>query len=332
MAWFDLSEAELRSYTPTVREPQDFDAFWADTLADAHAHPLLLDVSPVDTPLKRLTVHDVAFAGYAGQAVRAWLIAPRDAPSSVPCVVEYIGYGGGRGLPSDWLLYASAGYAHLVMDTRGQGSVWRRGDTPDPDPAPLGGQHPGFLTRGLLDPRTYYYRRVFTDAARAVQAARALPGVDAARIAVAGGSQGGGIALATAALMPDVSALLADVPFLCHFERAVAITNAQPYAELTGYLRTHRDRIERVFETLAYFDGVSFARRVKAPALFSVGLMDEVCPPSTVFAAFNGVRSAKDIAVYPYSGHEAGEGPHALRRLAFLEETWRTPRAMEVDA
>lgn len=81
--------------------------------------------------------------------------------------MEYPGYGGGRGLALDCLLYAAAGYAHFFMDVRGQGSGWRAGDTPDrePDPNP---HHPGFMTRGGLDPRTYYYRRVITDAVRAV--------------------------------------------------------------------------------------------------------------------------------------------------------------------
>ncbi|WP_027483148.1 acetylxylan esterase [Deinococcus pimensis] len=323
MPYFDLPLPELRAYAPQLAEPGDFDDFWRGTLAETPEGEVTL--TPVDAPFETVEVTDVTFGGFAGQPVRAWLVRPRGRPQPLPCVVEFVGYGGGRGHPTDWLLYASAGYAHLVMDTRGQGSVWRRGDTPDPDPAPSGPQHPGFLTRGVLDPRAYYYRRVFTDAVQAVRTARALPFVDASRVAVAGGSQGGGIALATAALVPDVSALLADVPFLCHFERAVAVTGAPPYAELAGYLRVHRDQAERVFATLAYFDGVHFASRVRAPALFSVGLMDDVCPPSTVFAAYNRLAGDKDIAVYPYSGHEAGDGPHPLRRLAFLGRVWARP-------
>jgi cephalosporin-C deacetylase len=153
---------------------------------------------------------------------------------------------------------------------------------------------------------------------RAVEAARSAPGVDATRVAVAGTSQGGGIALAAAGLVPDVAGVLADVPFLCHFRRASEITNAAPYSELAGYLRVHRGDVEEVFTTLAYFDGVNFAPRVRAPALVSVGLMDEVCPPSTVFAAYNRLPGEKAIRVYPYSGHEAGDGPHVPERLRFL--------------
>jgi cephalosporin-C deacetylase len=142
--------------------------------------------------------------------------------------------------------------------------------------------------------------------------------VDAARVLVAGGSQGGGLAIAAAGLVPDLAGVMADVPFLCDYRRALAVTDADPYGELRRYLAVHRDHVDQVFATLAYFDGVSLARRAQAPALFSVALMDETCPPSTVFAAFNayGERAGaadKDIAVYPFNGHEGG-GPHQAAR------------------
>ena len=171
---FDLPFEQLQTYCPPRNEPSDFDAFWAQTLAEARRFPLNARFEPRDNGLRLVEAFDVTFNGYGGQAIKGWLLLPRQRSEPLPCVVEYIGYGGGRGLSLEWLLCSNAGYAHLIMDTRGQGSSWRNGDTPDPEPEASNPQYPGFMTRGILNPRTYYYRRVFTDAARAVETALTL--------------------------------------------------------------------------------------------------------------------------------------------------------------
>jgi cephalosporin-C deacetylase len=153
---------------------------------------------------------------------------------------------------------------------------------------------------------------------RAVETARAHEAIDPQRIAVSGGSQGGGIALAVSGLDPSVEATMPDVPFLCHYRRATQITDSYPYQEIVAFCHTHRDKIETVFETLSYFDGLNFATRARAHALFSTALMDEVCPPSTVFAAYNYYAGPKDIKVWPYNHHEGGESYQTLEKLKFL--------------
>lgn len=322
MAFFDLPLDELRKYTPERREPADFDAFWQETLSATRQFPLEARFEPVDYHLRTVETFDVTFNGYGGQPVKGWLLLPAQRSEPLPCVVEYIGYGGGRGFPIDWLAWSSAGFAHLIMDTRGQGSSWRRGDTPDPEPDGSNPQVPGFMTRGILRPQTYYYRRVFSDAIRAVEAARAHKAIDAQRIAVSGGSQGGGISLAVSGLDPSVEVAMPDVPFLCHYQRATQITDGAPYQEIVKFCQIHRESIETVFATLAYFDGLNFATRARARALFSVALMDEICPPSTVFAAYNYYAGLKEIKIWPYNHHEGGESYQTLEKLKFLTALW----------
>lgn len=322
MARFDLTLDELRAYRPQLDEPSDFDDFWRTTMAEARAADVDVRLEPVDVGLDLVDVFDVTFAGFGAHPIKAWFTRPRAVDGPLPAVVQFNGYGGGRGLAHQHTRWPSAGYAHLFMDTRGQGAGWGEGGT-TPDPVGSGPATPGFMTRGIDDPEDYFYRRVFVDAARAVDAVRTIPGVDPRRVAVAGGSQGGGMTIAAAALCDGLGAAMPDVPFLSHFTRALEITDAFPYGEIVKYLSVRRDRTEQVMRTLSYFDGAHLARRASAPALFSVALMDQVCPPSTVYAAYNGWGElssggpaggqagpgavAKDIVVYPFNGHEGGQ-------------------------
>ncbi|TQM46036.1 acetylxylan esterase [Pseudonocardia cypriaca] len=319
MARADLPLDELVSFRPDVTEPDDFDAFWARTLDDARTHDLDVRSEEVDTPYRTVRVQDVTFSGFGGDRIGAWFTVPRAEEGPLPAVVEFIGYNGGRDLPGESLRWASAGYAHLLVDTRGQGARWGGGGR-TADPHGSGPATPGFMTRGIDHPDTYFYRRVFTDAVRAVEAVRTMPGVDAGRVAVQGASQGGGITLAVAGLVPDVAAALPDVPFLCHFTRALDICDKDPYAEVTRYLSVHRPRADDVLHTLSYFDGVNFAKRAAAPGLFSVALMDLICPPSTVYAAYNHYAGDKEIEVYRYNDHEGGESYQRQAQIRWLDK------------
>src|SRR5438309_2189494 len=135
MPLFDMPLEQLQSYLPERHKPANFDAFWQSTLDDARRYPLEATFHQVDNKLHTVITYDVTFNGYGGQPIKGWFSVPADYTSlaPVPCVVEFVGYGGGRAFPVDWLLWASAGYAHLVMDTRGQGSAWSPGNTPDPE-------------------------------------------------------------------------------------------------------------------------------------------------------------------------------------------------------
>jgi cephalosporin-C deacetylase len=320
LALFDLPLEELRRYRCAATEPAGLDAFWAAALGEARA-------AAGEPRLERyraetyggLEAWDVAFDGADGHEIRAWYLRPAAAAGrELPCRVSFVGYGGGRDLPVSHGLWPACGYAAFVMDTRAQGGTWSRGDTPDPGAGASGPEHPGVMTRGLASPETYYYRRLYVDAVRAVETAASLPGVDAARIVVAGASQGGALALASAALAPELVAVChADVPFLCDLDRALEVALEPPYLELVAYLALFPELEEAARRTLRHVDNALLATRIRARTLVSVGLRDPVTPPSTVFAAYNAIEAPKEIAVHPYSGHQP-PARHVERQLAHL--------------
>jgi cephalosporin-C deacetylase len=319
-----------------VTPPDDFNAFWEATIDEARTFPLDAIFEPVENYLTVIDTFDVTFAGYGGSPIKGWLHLPanRTAGTRLPVVVNYVGYSGGRGLVNQDTRWAQAGYAHFIMDTRGQGFGGSLGETADPHPSAGGVAHAGLMTRGAWSREDYYYRRVYVDAFRAVEAAQAHPEVDASRVILAGVSQGGGIVVAVAGLaagrLDGVIAALPDVPFLQDFPRAIDITPSGPYPEIAAFLGRHRDRYESTLAVLNYFDGVNLARAATAPALYSVALMDDICPPSTVFASFNaygsgtagssGTGAAKDIEVYRFNNHEGGQEHHWIRQLEFLRK------------
>lgn len=327
MPQLDLPLDQLVTYLPDREEPADLDEFWLRTLSEQDAeHPLDVTFERVDTGLTEIVTEDVTFTGFGGQPVKGWFHRPARLEGPLPTVVTYIGYGGGRGLSHESVLHAAAGHATLVMDNRGQGSGHRVGATGDA--GPTGSHAAGFLTAGIESPETYFYTRLFTDAERAVRAARRHVAVDSSAVLVSGGSQGGALSLAAAALTelrdglgePALRGAIVDVPFLAHVRRASVLTAARPYGELVEYLHTHRDRIEQTFRTLSYVDGVNLAARTTVPAMFSVGLMDEICPPSTVYAAYNHYAGPKEMVVYPYNGHENGGAFQEVEHLRFARE------------
>ena len=320
MPQYDLPEQELASYRTSALPPGDLASFWQETLGEARAAMWAPKVEPIETGLRVVDVYDVTFSGFAGDPIKGWYRRPAGVDEELPVVVRYQGYTGGRGLPHQVGVLPLAGYATLEIDARGQGTgAGYVGDTADPHghgPTYLG----GFMTRGVLDKREYYYRRLYTDAVLAVDAAKVLPGASAGQVAVHGVSQGGGVALAVASLRDDLAAVLADVPFLSDFPRAVTTASTGPYLELVAYLASHRHQVDEVMATLAYFDVATLTAWAQAPALFSVALMDTVCPPSTVYAAYNAYAGTKQIRTYPFNDHEGGQFHHEAVQLRWLAE------------
>ena len=312
----DMPETDLQQYLGSAHEPDDFDAYWHRTLEEARQHAITLETTPVETGLRTLDTQDITFSGWGGHPIRAWLHAPAGAAGPLPAIVEFIGYNGGRGLATEKLFWASAGFAHLVVDSRAQGAGWSAGATADP--VGSGPSVGGNATRGILSIDDYYYRRLITDAVRAVDAARAHPIVDPAHVVVAGHSQGGGLALIVAGLTPELAGVVAREPFLCDLPRGITLSDETPFADIARFLQVHPDAETQVIRTLSYVDAVNHAPRGSVPAWFSVALMDTICPPSGVYAAHNRWRGPKELTVWRYGDHNGG-GPHEdVRALHFV--------------
>ena len=298
----DLTLEQLWSYVPTETEPPDFDQFWAKTLdaarSDANSPGGGLEIDEPYIPLAGVQANKIWMTGLGNARVSGWYVRPRTG-GPFPGVAHFHGYSGRGARPLDVYALAAQGLAVISIDCRGQA-----GDSPD-IPAVDAGHHAGWLTRGLADPATHYYRYVFSDAALAVEALAARDEVDASRIAVMGMSQGGGLALAAAALSGKASFVWSDMPFLSDFPRAVEITPRSPYTEVSTYLKRRPELAETAFQTLAYIDVANHARRISCPAKVSVGLWDDICPPSSAFAAYGRLASAdKELIILPYHGHE----------------------------
>jgi len=325
----DLPLVQLEQYAPPRTEQSDFDAFWNETLAESSDQPLNMLLEPHLYPVDRVQVHALSFDGFGPRTrVQGWYVVPaegyRYAPNRVlPTIVQYHGYNMSKGVPALYLHWALQGFGVLAIDTRGQ-----NGDTPD-NAVYTSGNTVGWLAKGIDDPRTYYYRYAYIDAVHAVQVARVLS--DDGPIMLTGSSQGGGLALAVAALARDtpICAAMPDVPFMCHIRRGVDVSTTGPYTELVAHWRVRPSAVELHFRNLSYFDGLNFASRITCPVLMSVALLDTTCPPSTGFAVFNWLASTrKHRCVYPYSGHEGAMLLHEEEKYRFVRDCLAVETAM----
>ncbi|HWI51958.1 MAG TPA: acetylxylan esterase [Symbiobacteriaceae bacterium] len=315
MPTLDWPLERLTEYLPPLTREADFDQFWADALAELAAVPVTGTLNRLDYPCDNVAVYRLEYPTCGGQTVTAWYLLPVPALRRgvrIPAIAAFHGYGHSKGRVTDHLHWVLQGYAVLAMDTRGQA-----GDTADCS-LPVGGQMTGRMTQGIHNPATYYYRGVFQDALRAVQWLRTRPEIDPARVVATGNSQGGGLTLAVAALDPQLAAAMPDVPYLCNFRRAVDVHTAGPYNELLEYMKRRPEHVSTVFRTLSYFDNMNLAERIACPVLCSVALIDTICPPSTVFAAYNRITAPKEIRIYPYNGHEGGGSYHVEEKYGFL--------------
>jgi cephalosporin-C deacetylase len=307
MPLVDLPLAELEHYQGRNPLPDDFDEFWDKGLTEMRSIDPKIELVP--HAFKQSVAHcfELRFTGVGGARIFAKLLVPRKIDKLAPAIIGFHGYSANSGDWADKLGYVANGAVVAFMDCRGQGG--RSEDVGGVTGTTLNGH----IIRGLNGkPEKMLFRQIFLDSAQLADIIMAMPEVDASRVGVTGGSQGGGLTLACAALEPRIKKAAATFPFLCDYLRVWEMdmaTNA--YAELKSYFRNHDPRHERKEETfrqLGYIDVQHLAPRIRAEVLMATGLMDTITPPSTQFAAFNKIRSPKRNVFYPDFGHEGLPG------------------------
>ena len=305
MNLFDLPLQELKAYKPNQTKEADFNSFWDARIRESQNHPLNVQVVQRDYYVKNVELFDVYFDGFRNSKIHAVYVKPKEILKSVPGVVMFHGYNWNSITPQHAFKYTLQGIPVLMVEVRGQDVL-----SPDHNHYCNGGAS-GWMTNGILDPDNYYYSYVFMDCYRAVEVMLSFE---------EGGSQGGALTLAAAALHPKVRVALSDIPFLCHFKRSVELCQGSPYEEISHYFKIH-DQLhqteETVYKTLSYVDCMNLADRITAYTLISVGLEDRICPPSTGFATFNYINAPKEIKVYPEYGH-GGFSTHEEEKLKFV--------------
>jgi cephalosporin-C deacetylase len=314
MPILDMPLHELYNYKPELTAKKDFHAFWDEQKKLSKKRPLNIRIKRIPYPVDNVSVYEVVYDGIDGTPIHGWYTVPNEsiAKRPMPVVIGYHGYSFNKGNPSDQLYWALMGIASFTVDTRGQS-----GKNPDYAKYPQGGI-PGWMTLGILDPQSYYYKYAYMDCVRALDFVCSRKEIDAEKIIVSGGSQGGGLALAVAGIDERPKLMLNLFPFLCHFRRAVDIHTEGPYNEIKEWFRRYdpEHKLENeVYETLSYFDGMNFAQNIKAKTLMAITIQDLVCPPSTCFAVYNHLNCEKELIVYHNYGHEPipGHNEHLLR-------------------
>jgi len=313
----DMPLEQLKEYGGTNPRPADFDRYWERALTEMRAVDPQTEFVPSGFRTPNMECFDLYFTGVRGARIHAKYVRPtKSSGEPHPAVVLFHGYSGNAGEWSEKLAYASLGFSVLALDCRGQGGSSEDGG------AVKGNTHHGHIIRGLDDhPDNLLFRQIYLDAAQLAGIAMGLPEVDSERVYAAGGSQGGGLALACAALEPRVRKLAPVFPFLSDYKRTWEMDLAKDaYQELRTYFRYFdplHERESEIFEKLGYIDVQFLAHRIRGEVMMFVGLMDTVCPPSTQFAAYNKIVAPKQLVIYPDFGHEHIPGT-ADRTMQFL--------------
>lgn len=316
MPLIDMPLEKLKTYQGISPKPKDFDTFWDRSLQDMRA----VDPQPVcrrvETGSRFADCYELTFRSTKQATIYAKLVRPKQAEGKLPALLHFHGLGGCSDSWKSLYAYASQGYVVASMDCRGQGGYSEDvGGT-------KGTTYSSPFSRGLDGPpEELLCRDIFLDTAMLARVVMEREDVDASRVGVFGGSQGGALSVACAALVPEIRLCAPTYPYLSDYRRVWEMDlDKGAYEGLRYYFRNCdplHEREDEIFYKLGYIDIQNLAPRIRARVLMGTGLMDTTCPPSTQFAVYNKITSPKEILIYPDFGHETLKG-HDDKVFAFL--------------
>ena len=279
---------------PLAAEP-DFKKFWDESRARLEkVDPQYRLIHQPELSKRELNVYEVSMRSFGNIRVRGWYEVPKS-KGPHPVILRVPGYGGN--------MKPIARFKDMVVfsfNPRGHGNSQED----------IKGKPSNYWIRGLDNKEGYYYQGAYLDCVRAVDFLCSRKEVDPKRIAVEGGSQGGGLSLSTAALDSRISLCAPHIPFLTNWELYFKTSH---WPEMDEWIEAKELRTwQSTLKTLSYFDTMNMAPRIECPVFMGVGLQDAICPPVTCFAVYNRVKGKKEYRVYPNAKHHVDKAHHQL--------------------
>ena len=290
---------------PYTQMPSDFKEFWNKNKQELNSFPLTYTkelakeycTDKIDCYLVKLQINK------QGQSVYGYLFYPKNAQKK-NCPVVLCPPGAGIKTIKEPLrhkYYAEQGCIRLEMEIHGLNPTMTTEEFKEISTA--FGNESNYLNINLDNKDNYYMKRVYMACVRAIDLLTSLPEWDGKNVIVQGGSQGGALAIVTAGLDERVTLCVANHPALSDmagFEAGRA--DGYPHFSRTPGM----DTPEKI-KTMSYYDVVNFARLVKAHTYITWGFNDDVCPPTTSYAAYNVLTCPKEALITPINEHWTSE-------------------------
>lgn len=294
-----------------LEKPQDFESFWQQKIEKLNLIPLNLEWISVESLTDSVIMKRFSCQGFTGNRLFGYVLSKMDG-KNLPCVVTHHGYMYHAGQPHEHMPFIEDGYVVIAYDFRGQSGL-------STDDFKYQTGHSKLMTKGIHDPNQYYMVHVYMDALRIVDVARHLENVDPQKLMIHGGSQGGGVALAVAALDSNVYLTLADVPSYSYLPGRLETRNGS-IAEIAQYIDEGHITKEQALKTLSYIDLVHHAKNIKSPVIASTGGKDMICPEAYFMPTYQFIPTEKSLYQYPEAGHEGGGNTHLEIKRNWIKE------------